>query len=98
VRTGAEAKPSTIAYWLANRSVLQLAEQLGCDARAATRLKLCGTPSVMRWRADVDAIALWLGLEPRRLAPVLVEAEAVSPVRTYPVTRGILAVAAASRR
>lgn len=95
--SGDAATPSTLAYWLAHTSAGQLAERLGCDVRTAARLKLCGTPCVTRWRADVDAVALWLGLASARLAPVLIEAEATSSVRTYPVTRGILAAAAASR-
>lgn len=94
-RSGA-AKPSTLSYWLASTPVSRLAERLRCDVRTAARLKVCGTPCVAHWRADVDAVALWLGLAPARLAPVLIEAEAASLVRTYPVTRGILAVAAAS--
>lgn len=96
-RGGSGAQPSSLAYWLANTSILQLAERLGCDARTAARLKLCGTPCAARWWADVQAMALWLGLEPAQLAPVLVEVEASSPVRTYPVTRGIVALASSRR-
>jgi hypothetical protein len=48
-----------------------LADALGIDARTLIGLRLCRTPVVLTWQADVEAIAAWSGVDPALLTEVV---------------------------
>jgi len=81
-------QPEFLGYWLElyreteGLSATGLARHLGCDLQAMDQLALCLRPRPERRAVDLERLATRFGADRKRLAAVLLQAEAYSQARS----------------